>query len=136
MAEIEFGMAKVVIVNTTQRDAVRQFFRENPWHLGIDDGTIESYAMVRAKLWEKYGTRKPRGHHEKLPDELCDRSTAKWVGIDERDLLIVSVALQYNLLFATLDRNLEMRRIEEAVAELVSETKLPAPLRLVDWTPP
>jgi predicted nucleic acid-binding protein len=136
IAEIEFGMAKAVTANPAQRAAVRKFFQEHPWHLGIDDNTIEPYAIVRAKLWEKYGTAEKRGHNERLPDELRDRATAMWIGVDERDLLIVSVALQYNLVFVTLDRNIQMKRIEEAVAELVAATKLPAPLRLADWTPP
>ena len=141
IAEIEFGMAKATTANVVQQAAVRQFFNNHPWHLGIDDDTISSYAAVRAQLWNLYGTSKMsggkmRGHHEKLPDELRDRATGQWIGIDERDLLIVSVALQYNLVFATVDRNEEMKRIENAVDQLFADSKLPARLRLADWTPP
>jgi predicted nucleic acid-binding protein len=139
IGEIEFGMAKVTPGDPAQRAAVRKFFRDHPLHFPVDDGTIEPYALVRAKLWELYGTPKGgkrRGHQEKLPDELRERATGQWIGIDERDLLIVSIALQYNFRFATVDRNEEMKRIERAVAQLVSETKWEKPLHLDDWTPP
>jgi tRNA(fMet)-specific endonuclease VapC len=139
IAESEFGMAKAPSADPVQQAALRKFFKDHPLHYGIDHGTVEPYALVRAKLWELYGTpkgSKKRTHHEKLPDELRDRATAKWIGIDERDLLIVSVALQYNLVLATKDRNEEMKRIERAVAELVAEGKWPRPLKLANWTPP
>lgn len=139
IAEIEFGMAKAATADLVQRAAVRKFFADHPWHLGIDDGTVEPYAIVRARLWELYGTpngRKKRGHQERLPDQLRDRATAQWIGIDERDLLIVSIALQYNLVFATVDRNEEMKRIERAVNDVVDAGKWRQPLVLADWTPP
>ncbi|HEY1378268.1 MAG TPA: type II toxin-antitoxin system VapC family toxin [Gemmataceae bacterium] len=142
IAEIEFGMAKATATTPdqlAQRAAVRKFFTDHPWHLGVDDGTVEPYAIVRARLWELFGTPKngkKRGHQEKLPDQLRDRATGQWIGIDERDLLIVSIALQYNLVFATVDRNAEMKRIEQAVNDVVSAGKWPKPLALADWTPP
>lgn len=139
IAESEFGMAKAATADPIQRAAVRKFFTEHPWHLGIDDATIEPYALVRAQLWNLYGTLKAgkrHSHQERLPDELRDKATAKWIGIDERDLLIISVALQFNLTFATKDRNIEMQRIEIAVDAVVAEGKWHEKLHLADWTPP
>jgi hypothetical protein len=47
------------------------------------------------------------------------------LGIDERDLLIVSAALGGNLTLATLDSNGEMKKILEAARHLESEGRLP-----------
>jgi predicted nucleic acid-binding protein len=139
IAEIEFGIAKTDPGDPVQQAAVRQFFQDHPWHLGIDFQTVEPYALIRAKLWNLYGTPKggrKRGHQEKLPDQLRDKITGQWIGIDERDLLIVSVALQHNLRFATVDRNDEMKRIEVAVDDLLTSGKWSKKLLLDDWTPP
>lgn len=118
IAEIEFGMAKATNPNPVQQSAVREFFNQYPLHLGIDDNTIEPYSQLRAEIWRLHGTQKKRGHVEKLPEELRDRTTGKELGIDERDLLIASVAAQYNLVLATMDQNPGMKRIEAAAASL------------------
>jgi tRNA(fMet)-specific endonuclease VapC len=135
IAEIEFGMAKAESPDPAQQVAMRAFFAGYPNPLPIDRNTVEPYALVRAELWRRHATRKQRGHREKLPEELTDRVTGKELGIDERDLLIVSVAIQYNLVFATLDRNPGMQRIEEAAAALEKEGK-PIHLVVEDWSLP
>jgi predicted nucleic acid-binding protein len=139
ISEIEFGMVKAKAADPAQQAAVRKFFTDHPLHYGFDDQTVKPYSLVRAQLWNLYGTLKTgkrHSHQEKLPDELRDRGTAKWIGIDERDLLIVSVALQFDLTFATKDRNAEMRRIESAVNAVVAAGDWPEHLHLEDWTPP
>jgi len=118
IAEIEFGMAKAENPDEKQQAAMRRFFADYPLHLGIDDHTIEPYALIRAQLWKRYATRRQRGHKETLPEELVHRESGKLLGIDERDLLIASVAVQYNLVLATCDENPGMKAIEEAAAEL------------------
>jgi predicted nucleic acid-binding protein len=116
IAEIEFGMRKAVNPDPKQQEEVRKFFAAYPHHLSIDDHTIEPYSMLRAKLWRLLARSKRtgRGHVEKVPEELMDRVTGKELGIDERDLLIASVAAQHRLVLATNDQNAQMRRIEEA----------------------
>jgi hypothetical protein len=79
-----------------------------------------------------YATPKPRGHKETLPEQLFDRVTGRDLGIDERDLLIVSVAVQYNLILATADRNQGMRSIEQAAKSLEAKGK-PVHLQVAEW---
>jgi hypothetical protein len=71
--------------NIEQKNALRDFFAQYPHHLPIDDNTIEPYAMLRAQLW--------RGYKEKDPYDLVERVSGKSLGIDERELLIASVAV-------------------------------------------
>ena len=132
IAEIEFGMAKANNPDPTQKAQLRAFFGKYPLHLGIDDDTVEPYAQLRAEIWRLYATPKNRGHKEKKPEELRDRTTGKELGIDERDLLIAAVAAQFNLILATMDQNAEMKRIEAAAASLVA-AGTPISLRISYW---
>lgn len=132
IAEIEFGMAKAVAANPTQREALHRFFVDYPLHLPIDDNTVEPYALIRAQVWHNHGTPKGRGHKEKLPEELTDRVTGESLGIDERDLLIASTAAQYGLTLITNDSNEGMRRIEKAAQDLEMAGK-PIRLRIDRW---
>ena len=124
IAEIEFGIVKAGPgIAEDQRQALRNFFAAYPLHLGIDDNTIEPYSLIRAQLWKLYATSSKRGHKEKLPEELIDKVTGKELGIDERDLLIASVAVQYGLVLVTADKNKKMQRIIEAAVQLKVQGK-------------
>ena len=133
IAEIEFGMAKAENPDAKQQADLRSFLASFPHPLPIDHHTIEPYALIRAELWRRNATLKTRGHKEKLPEELTDRVTGKELGIDERDILIASVAVQYKLVLATTDRNAGMLRIEEAAAAL-EERGAPIHLQVEDWS--
>jgi predicted nucleic acid-binding protein len=132
IAEIEFGMAKAANPDPVQQAQFRAFFNQYPLHLGIDDNTIEPYSQLRAEIWRQHATPTKRGHKEKLPEQLRDRTTGKELGIDERDLLIASVAAQYNLVLATMDQNSGMKRIEAAAASLAAKGS-PISLRISYW---
>ena len=70
-----------------------------PQHLGFQDSTVEPYAQLRAQLWRtQTGTREKRGHKERVPEDLFDRITGTQLGVDERDLLIASVAAENGLI--------------------------------------
>lgn len=133
IAEIEFGMAKATNPDAAQQAQFRAFFKQFPLHLGIDDNTIEPYSQLRAEIWRLHATPKKRGHKERLPEQLKDRTTGKELGIDERDLLIASVAAQYNLILATMDSNAGMKRIEAAGVSLASNGS-PISLRISYWS--
>ena len=135
IAEIEFGMAKAERANEEQRSKVREFFRRYPNHLGVSDDTIEPYTLMRAQLWRDYATPRTRGHTEKLPEELVDRVSGQSLGIDERDLLIASVAAQYNLVLVTNDTRQGMKRIEAIALELEAAGR-PISLRVEYWPKP
>jgi predicted nucleic acid-binding protein len=133
IAEIEFGLA-VGGTSREQAKGLRDFFSEYPSHLGIDDHTVEPYALLRSQIFRDHGTprEKRRGFEQKVPEELVDRVTGQSLGIDERDLLIASVAAQYRLVFATNDQNEGMKRIERAARSLEVEGK-PIRLRVEYW---
>jgi predicted nucleic acid-binding protein len=132
IAEIEYGMAKTDHPDEQQRNAVRRFFVDFPNHLPIDDNTIEPYALIRAQLWKDHATKIGGKHKEKVPEELRHRESGKLLGIDERDLLIASVAAQYNLVLATCDQNAGMRAIDAAAARVAQAGHL-VQLRINYW---
>jgi predicted nucleic acid-binding protein len=133
LAEIEFGLA-IGTDNQEQAMAIREFFSEYPDHYGVGDNTIEFYALLRSQIWRDYGTRKKKrnGFEEKRPEELVDRVTGQSLGIDERDLLIASVAAEYRLVLATNDQKEGMKRIERAAKTLENDGK-PVHLRIEYW---
>lgn len=135
VAEIEFGMAKTEHPDQKQQAEMRAFFTSFPHALPFDRHTVEPYALVRAEIWRCHATPKRRGHKEKLPEELIDRATGKELGIDERDLMIASIAIQYNLILATADRNPGMVRIEDAARALEGRGE-PVHLVVEDWSLP
>jgi predicted nucleic acid-binding protein len=134
VAEIEFGMVKTKTPDAVQQAAVRQFFADYPFHLGIDDNTVEPYALIRSQIWHDHATPKGPGgaHKEKQPEDLTDRVSGKSLGIDERDLLIASTAAQYGLVLVTNDSNEGMKRIEKAAQALELGGK-PVQLRIELW---
>ena len=129
IAEIEFGIAKAETrLSDELKDVLRKFFESYPLHLGIDDNTVEPYSLVRAELWRRYGGKKKR-----VPEELFEKVTGKQLGIDERDLLIASVAIQYGLVLVTADK--KMKPIIDAARELEMQGE-DVYLRWADWTLP
>ena len=127
-------MAKTNTPDASQQAAVRQFFSDYPFHLGIDDNTVEPYAFIRAQVWRDHATPKGRSdaHKEKQPEDLTDRVSGKALGIDERDLLIAATAAQYGLVLVTNDSNEGMRRIKAAALKLEVDGK-PVKLRVEHW---
>ena len=129
IAEIEFGIAKAGPRLSDQlKGVLRRFFESYPLHLGIDDNTVEPYSLVRAELWRRYG-----GKNKRVPEELFEKVTGRQLGIDERDLLIASVAIQYGLVLVTADK--KMKPIIDAARELEMQGK-DVYLRWADWTLP
>ncbi|MGA2659054.1 MAG: type II toxin-antitoxin system VapC family toxin [Verrucomicrobiota bacterium] len=125
IAEIRFGLASVDNADQSQRAELENFLSTYPSPYGFDEGTVEPYSLLRAQLFRTWATRDKRGRSfvEKQAWELADQVTGKELGIDEADLLIASVAAEYNLTLATNDQNAKMRRIEEAAAKLQAEGK-------------
>lgn len=64
--------------------------------LPIDRHTGDTYGQIRAVLFAQYSPRDSRGRmRKKVPEDLLERTTGKALGIQENDLWIVSVAVQY-----------------------------------------
>lgn len=140
IAEIKFGFA--ITDNSTlnakavsSRKLLDEFFKKYSCY-GFDKHSIATYVLSRSKLWMKHAKPKKNGRggfDDKIPEELFDNQTGQHLGIDEKDLLIFSCAIEHNLIFATCDTGIGMRRIIEAAHELKSEGKLDD-VREEDWT--
>lgn len=132
IAEIEFGL-NVGGGDPGQKTSLRNFFREYPIHLVIDDQTIEPYALLGGQIFRDHGPKEQRRNEfKKKLEQLIDASTGLSLGIDEKDLLIASVAAQYRLVLATNDSGGGMKLIDAAARKLEQDGK-PIRLRIEYW---
>ena len=123
IAEVRYG-CNVVFKKDIQRQNniekyIKGFERSAYTYKAIGKHTITPYSQIRAKLFRKYGTKDAKQRiKEKLPEDLMDISKSKSLGIDENDLWICAIALEYNLVLVTNDK---MTRIKEVAMEIAKE---------------
>jgi tRNA(fMet)-specific endonuclease VapC len=117
VAEVEYGLLVSPAASPDRHAAVRSAMSQYKiWN--IDRHTSTVYAPLRAELFRQHSPRNKRGVlTKKQPEELRDKTTGLDLGIQENDLWIVSVAIQYNLRFITKDK---MYRIHEAAKKVHS----------------
>ena len=83
--------------------------------LPIDHHTARVYGRIRATLFNAYAPRDRRNRiSTRYVVDLRERTSDRQLGIQESDLWIVSVAVQYNMVFATADNAGGMRRVVDA----------------------
>ena len=128
IAEIEFGLRKGGNPQSEDARRVRDFLQKYPLPLPFDDDSVAPYALIRSKVLHLH----PQPRKKKRPEEWCDRVTGKELGIDERDLIIASAAVQYNVVLVTDDRNSGMRTIHEA-SKVLAEEGHHIELRIENW---
>lgn len=89
----------------------------------IDGETVAPYVTIRAKVFELHCERNHgrNSYKKKKTHQLTERNSDISLGIDERDLMIVCLAIQKNLTLVTLDSAKEMKIIVEAVRTLERE---------------
>lgn len=113
LAETEYGLNLVTLDAHQQRDIRRAIATYKV--LPINHHTAEIYGKIRAALFNAYAPRDRRNNIDsRYADDLREPTTGKELGIQENDLWIVSVAVEYNLVFVTADRAGGMRRIVDA----------------------
>lgn len=115
IAEIEFGFALPPNPDHVRQSQMRSVLRGYK-HLIIDRHTAQYYANIRAILYDRYMEKNYRGlpRNTTWIQDLRDLPTMKELHIQEPDLWLVSIAVQYNLMFVTLDRLPNMRAIVAA----------------------
>jgi len=80
--------------------------------LPVDHNTGRTFGEIRGALFAQYAPRDRRGRMtRKAPEDLIEPTTGKTLGIQENDLWIVSVAVQYDLKLVTNDRAEGIRRV-------------------------
>ena len=111
IAEVEYGLQIAPSIDAQRQSIVRSAMADFKV-LHVDHHTAKIYAEIRASLFRTHAPRNRRGRiTQRYIEDLVERTTGKELGIQENDLWIVSVAVQYNLIFVTKDR---MHRVIEA----------------------
>ncbi len=111
IAEVEYGLQIAPSIDVKRQADVRSAMAGFK-ALHVDQHTAMTYAEIRANLFRAHAPRNRRGRlTQKNVEDLVERTTGKELGIQENDLWIVSVAVQYNLIFVTRDK---MLRVVEA----------------------
>lgn len=115
IGEVEYGLQVAPAIDTRRQRMVRTAMASYQV-LDIDRHTAQVYGEIRGRLFRKYSPKNRRGRltHKRVED-LVERATGKALGIQENDLWIVSVAVQYNMMVVTNDR---MCRVIEAAQYL------------------
>lgn len=106
-AEIAYGLQVApdldAAVGATMREELRKY-RVLP----VDEHTAEPYGAIRAHLFNRLAARDAKGKikHRRVED-LRDTTTSRELGIQENDLWIVSLAVQYDAMLVTLDGRMQ-----------------------------
>lgn len=117
VGEVEYGLQVSPAIDPSRHASVRSNLLQYQI-LDIDRHTARVYGQIRGHIFRRHGTRDARGRvREKRPEELLEATTSRELGIQENDLWIVSVAVQYNLRLITRDR---MERILAAARDVHS----------------
>ena len=110
IAECEYGLSLKPLDAQSEQE-IRSAFG-NYQVLPIDHHTAAVYGPIRAALFRAYA---PRDYRNRIAsryiEDLKEPTTGKELGIQENDLWIVSVAVQYNMLFVTADGGGGMKKI-------------------------
>ena len=121
LAEVEYGLHAATMEEENRR-RVRDGMAAFPI-LQLNRHTAKHYGQVRADLFRKYAPRDNRNRFAtQYVEDLRERTTGKDLGIQENDLWIVCVAIQYNVVFVTADTGGGMRHIVE-VANYTGRTQ-------------
>jgi tRNA(fMet)-specific endonuclease VapC len=111
VGEVEYGLAVSPAMDSARQALVRSAMASYQV-LPVDRYTGETYGQIRAALFAQYSPRDRRGRlQRKVPEDLIEPTSGKALGIQENDLWIVSVAVQYDLRLVTGDQAGGMRRV-------------------------
>lgn len=111
VGEVSYGLGVSPAIDPARHALVRKNLIDFEV-LSIDRHTADVYGQIRATLFAKYSPRDSRGRMRmKAPEDLIEATTGKTLGIQENDLWIVSVAVQYDLRLVTGDQAGGMQRV-------------------------
>jgi len=126
LGEVEYGLESAPRLDDGKKAAVRRIMRSFGYVLDIGrDTAVPHYAQARARLFSKFALKVVRGERAKVRrvEDLVERTTGKTLGIQENDLWLASIALQYKLVLVTSDK---LTRIREVCPDLRVENWLEA----------
>jgi tRNA(fMet)-specific endonuclease VapC len=116
IAEIEYGYKLHLSADPARRAKAEAAMRAYKAIREIDKDTTEHYANIRAELFRRFAPRDAKNRIRKVrPEQLVDKTTGLELGIQENDLWIAAIAVEYNMILVTDDR---MARIQEVAPAL------------------
>ena len=125
IGEVEYGLESAPPdFPEEKRQHIRSAVRNFEIVYDISSHTASPYyAQARAKLFQKFALKPVRGRRAKARhvEDLLETDGAKPLGIQENDLWIASVAMEYNMVLVTGDK---LSRITEVCPELRVENWL------------
>lgn len=124
IAEILYGHKVHESSDAARRQKIEETMRAFPLVKDVDEHTAEPYSDIRAALFKEFAPTDRKGRIKKLrPESLVDETTSAQLMIEENDLWMAAIAVQYNMTFVSEDK---MKRIKEV---------WPA-LEVIQWMPP
>ena len=124
IAEIDYGNYLYINADAERRKMVQAAMQAFEHIREVDNYTAHTYSVMRAALFRRYGTRTSKNRIKKVrPECLVDKTTSLELGIQENDLWMAAIAVQYNMIFVTDDY---MSRIKDVWPSL----------KLLRWRPP
>ena len=116
--EIEYGQQAQINKEHSLETPFRQFIQKiSPKEFVIDKHIAFDYGRIRAKLFEKYGTKEKKKKGLR-PEQLIDPVTSLHLRIQENDLWIASQAITRDFILVTNDRKSLQPLLEVAGDEL------------------
>ncbi len=120
VAEIKYGYKLYTNVDLARKQLIEQQMEK--FHIReINRHTTEPYSDIRATLFQQFASKAKKGKATgRSPEELLDNTSGRELGIQENDLWIAAIAVQYNLILVTQDK---MKNIRQAIQSLYPQFK-------------
>jgi predicted nucleic acid-binding protein len=113
LGEVEYGLRAAEMVDAGKQKKVRDALARFKPVIPLDAKTAcPCYAQTRADVFRRYAPKekKQKRRERVLIDELADPTSGKELSIQENDLWIACIALQYNLVLVSGDQDMERIR--------------------------
>jgi tRNA(fMet)-specific endonuclease VapC len=105
IAEIEYGFKLYTSADPTRRSQADAAMRAFTSIREVRRGTTEHYSNIRAALFQTYAPRDSKNKVRNVrPEQLIDKTTALLLGIQESDLWMAAIAVEYNMIFVSDDK--------------------------------
>jgi PIN domain. len=110
-AEILYGHKVHESSDSARRQKIEENMRAFPLVMDVNQHTADPYSDIRAALFKEFAPRDLKGRMKKLrPESLIDKTTSEQLQIQENDLWMAAIAVQYKMTFVSEDK---MKRIKK-----------------------
>jgi tRNA(fMet)-specific endonuclease VapC len=125
VAEIEYGHKVFLSSDVKRREVIENAMKAFKVR-EVDRHTTGPYSDIRAALFQEFGQKDKRGKIKKRwPENLVDQTTAKELGIQENDLWMAAIAVQYKMILVTEDKLAPIKKVEPRLSCVTWRKKTP-----------